>query len=146
MKEGLGTSFGLGGGLLFDFGKIAQHPSLREKLAESVDGPTAATHGYAQWDEDGKDEAGSGQSAALASHLPVVEDNPARAGAFTDNAGKVSAKPGTAGAAEVQLVVLAVQARIDPGKGGNKFWMGEIIFIFVRLFNTRIYEKNLRKA
>ena len=102
--------------IFFKFCKIAQHPSLREKLSESVDGPTAATHGDAQWNEDGKDEAGPGQSEApaLASHLPVVEEHPPWAGAFADNAGKVSAKPGAAGA-EVQLVVLAVQAWIDPG-------------------------------
>ena len=98
------------------FKKIAQHVDLREKLADSVDGPTAAAHEDAQWDEDGKDEAGPGQSEApaLASHLPVVEDHPAWAGAFAYNAGHISSKPGIAGA-KVQLVVLAVQAWIDPG-------------------------------
>ena len=76
------------------FNLIAQHVGLREKLAESVDGPTAAAHEDAQWDEDGKDEAGPGQSEApaLASHLPVVEEHPVRAGPLAHNGGKVSAE------------------------------------------------------
>ena len=93
--EGLGTSFRwMWGKYLFK--KIAQHVDLREKLADSVDGPTAAAHEDAQWDEDGKDQAGLGQSAevapALASHLPVVEEHPVLAGPLAHNGGKVSAE------------------------------------------------------
>jgi len=78
------------------------------------------------------------------------------AGAFTDNAGKVSAKPGAAGA-EIQLVVLAVQAWINPGAvrrlsaqepirfvPPRKVWeqvfdWGVLLFDFgIRLHNTRV--------
>jgi len=72
LLEGLGTSFGWGRITFRFLYLIAQHLSLREKLAESVDSSTAATDDHAQWDEDGKYEAGPGQSeaTALASHLP----------------------------------------------------------------------------